>query len=156
MPKEHPKMSRKVANMVPTWVQVGAMLGPNRFPLKKKGVQKSFQKKGTPQDANNPLFPGQEAPGDGASRARFQQQKQQFGQQQQQVQQQLQKLLLEFMFCWKLLSELVFEVIVRFRFQEFFELLHLLEQHHRSHDLTRPGQRPGELCFSSSFSFLYL
>ena len=27
MPKEHPKMSKKVANMVPKWAQVGAMLG---------------------------------------------------------------------------------------------------------------------------------
>ena len=65
-----------------------------------------------------------------ASRAHFQQQKQQFGQQQQQLQPKLQKLLLEFMFCSKLLFDLVFQVIVRFRFQELFELLHLLEHHH--------------------------
>ena len=27
MPKEHPKMFQKVANMVPTWAHVGAMFG---------------------------------------------------------------------------------------------------------------------------------
>ena len=27
MPKQHPKMSQKVANMGPKWAQVGAMLG---------------------------------------------------------------------------------------------------------------------------------
>ena len=27
MPKQHPKRSKKVANMAPTWAQVGAMLG---------------------------------------------------------------------------------------------------------------------------------
>ena len=80
-----------------------------------------------------------------ASRAHFQQQKQQFGQQQQQLQQHLQKRLLELMFCSKLLLDSVLEVIARSRFQELLELLHLLEQHHRAHDLTRPGQSPGEL-----------
>ena len=27
MPKEHPKMSQKVANMAPNWAQVGVMVG---------------------------------------------------------------------------------------------------------------------------------
>ena len=116
--------------------------------IDEKRGSKNRSKKGTPQDANKTLSPSREAPGDGASRAHFQQQKQQLGQQQQQLQQQLQKLLLGFMFCSKLLFDLVFEVIVRFRFQELFELLHLLEQHHRAGDLTRPGQRPGEFWVS--------
>ena len=119
-------------------------LRPNRVQLSIKGVPKIVPKKGTPQDANKTLFPGWEAPGDEASCAHFQQQKQQFGQQQQQLQQQLQKQLLELMFCLKLLFDSVFEMIVRSRFQELFELLHLLEQHPRACDLTRPGQRPGE------------
>ena len=109
----------------------------------KMGSKKCF-KKGNPQDANGFLITGPEAPGDGASRAHFQQQKQQFGQQQQQLQQQLQKQLLVFMFCSKLLFALVIQVIVRFRFKELLKLLHLLEQHHKAGDLTRPGQRPGE------------
>ena len=95
-------------------------LSPNRAPLRKNGDPKIVPKKGAPQDANEYLFPGREAPGD--------QQKQHFGQQQQQLQQQLQKQLLELMFCSKLLFYSVFEVIARSRFQELFELLHLLEQ----------------------------
>ena len=37
----------------------------------KKGVPKIASKKGTPQDANDNIFTGREAPGDGDSRARF-------------------------------------------------------------------------------------
>ena len=93
-------------------------LNQHRTRLRKKGVPKIVPKKGAPQDANETLLPGREAPGDGASRAHFQQQKQQFGQQQQQLQQQLQKLLFEFTFCSKLVLDLVFQVIARSRFQK--------------------------------------
>ena len=112
--------------------------------MDQQGVPKNASKKGTPQDSNKTLFAGREAPGDDASRAHFQQQKQQFGQQQQQLQQQLQKQLFDLMFCLKLLFDSMFEIIVRSRFQELLELVHLCEQHHKAGYLTRPGQRPGE------------
>ena len=51
----------------------------------------------------------------------------------------------------KLLFELVFEIIVRSRFQELFELLHLFEQHLRADVLTRPGLL--ELMFCSKLLF---
>ena len=121
--KKSENRPQQASILVPFPSQSWLQLTKNRFP-------KLASKKGTPQDSNETLFPGREAPGDGASRAHFQQQKQQFGQQRQQLQQQLQKLLLEFMFCWKLLFVLVTEAIVRSRFQELFELLHLLEQQH--------------------------
>ena len=115
--------------------------------MRQKGVPKNDSKKGTPQDSNATLSTSPEAPGDDASRAHFQQQKQQLGQQQQQLQQQLQKLLLVFSFCSKLLlefsylSKCLFDIGLKFEI--VFDLLHLLE--HKAHDLTRPGQRPGEL-----------
>ena len=112
-----------------------------------KGVPKNASKKGTPPDSNETLFTSREAPGDDASRAHFQQQKQQLGQQQQQLQQQLQKLLLLFSFCSKLLLEFSYLSKRLFDFglktERMFDLLHLLE--HKAGDLTRPGQRPGEL-----------
>ena len=82
--------------------------------MDQKGVPKMLQKTGTPQDANKTLFTGREAPGDDASRAHFQQQKQQLGQQQQQLQQQLKTLLLEFSFCLKLLLEIYYFSMSRF------------------------------------------
>ena len=116
--------------------------------MDQKGVPKNASKKGTPQDSNRSLFAGREAPGDDASRAHFQQQKQQLGQQQQQLQQQLQKLLLVFSFCSKLLLEFSYLSKCLFDFglkiERMFDLLHLLE--HKARDLTRPGQRPGEFC----------
>ena len=121
--------------------------------MDQKGVPKMLQKTGTPQDANRTLFTGREAPGDDASRAHFQQQKQQLGQQQQQLQQQLQKLLLVFSFCSKLLLEFSYLSKCLFDFglktERMFDLLHLLE--HKADDLTRPGQRPGEFpqCMTS-------
>ena len=114
--------------------------------MNQKGVPTNVSKKGTPQDSNKTLSAGLEAPGDDASRAHFQQQKQQLGQQQQQLQQQLQKLLLVFSFCSKLLLELSYLSKCLFDFglktERMFDLLHLLE--HKADDLTRPGQRPGE------------
>ena len=114
-----------------------------------RGSKQCF-KKGYPPRFKQHLFAGREAPGDDASRAHFQQQKQQLGQQQQQLQQQLQKLLLVFSFCSKLLLEFSYLSKCLFDFglktERMFDLLHLLE--HKAHDLTRPGQRPGEffLC----------
>ena len=114
--------------------------------MDQKGGPKNVSKKGTPQESNDPLFAGREAPGDDASRAHFQQQKQQLGQQQQQLQQQLQKLLLVFSFCSKLLLEFSYLSKCLFDFglktERMFDLLHLLE--HKACDLTRPGRRPGE------------
>ena len=102
--------------------------------------------KRVPPKTQTRLFAGREAPGDDASRAHFQQQKQQLGQQQQQLQQQLQKLLLVFSFCSKLLLEFSYLSKCLFDFglktERMFDLLHLLE--HKADDLTRPGQRPGE------------
>ena len=87
--------------------------------MNQKGVPKNASKKGTPQDSNETLFTSPEAPGDDASRAHFQQQKQQLGQQQQQLQQQLQKLLLEFICCSKLLFEFFFfiKIVVRIKIE---------------------------------------
>ena len=131
-------------------------------------------KRGSRNDSNATLLTSPEAPGDDASRAHFQQQKQQLGQQQQQLQQQLQKLLLVFSFCSKLLlefsylskrlfdfglkTERMFDLLHLLEFSYLskclfdfglnieivFDLLHLLE--HKAGDLTRPGQRPGEFC----------
>ena len=124
----------------------GAIFGSNVIKNgPERGSKKCF-KKGTPQESNDTLFAGREAPGDDASRAHFQQQKQQLGQQQQQLQQQLQKLLLVFSFCSKLLLEFSYLSRRLFDFglktERMFDLLHLLE--HKADDLTRPGQRPGE------------
>ena len=93
-----------------------------------RGSKKCF-KKGYPQESNKTLFAGREAPGDDASRAHFQQQKQQLGQQQQQLKQQLQKLLLVFSFCSKLLLEFSYLSKCLFDFglktERMFDLLHL-------------------------------
>ena len=51
MPKEHPKMSQKVANMAPTWAQVGAMLGSKIVLDRKKTLPKTTPKK-TPKSIN--------------------------------------------------------------------------------------------------------
>ena len=55
-------------------------------------------------------------------------------------------LLLMFSFCSKLLLEFSYLSKCLFDFglktERMFDLLHLLE--HKAHDLTRPGQRPGE------------
>ena len=119
-------------------------LEPNRAQLRKNGDPKIVPKKGALPDSNETLFPGREAPGDGPRVRIFNNKEQLLGQQQLQLQQQLQKQLLELMFCSKWLFGSVFEIIVRSRFQELFELLHLLEQDHSVRDLTCPWQRPGE------------
>ena len=72
----------------------GTILGSNMVKNEPERGSKKCFKKDTPQDSNKTLSAGLEAPGDDASRAHFQQQKQQLRQQQQQLQQQLQKLLL--------------------------------------------------------------
>ena len=103
-------------------------LKPNRAQLRKKWGSKNRSKKGCPPRLKRHSIPRPGSSWGRDSRAHFQQQKQQFGQQQQQLQQQLQKQLLDLMFCLKLLFDSMFEIIVRSRFQELFELLHLLEQ----------------------------
>ena len=47
MPKEHPKMSQKVANRVPTWGQVGAMLGSKIVLSASKSEKKNDTENGT-------------------------------------------------------------------------------------------------------------
>ena len=138
--------SKKVGN----WVQQGPILEPflsqNWAQVTKKGVPEIALRSGTPQDSNRTLLTSPEAPGDDASRAHFQQQKQQLRQQQQQLQQQLQKLLLQFSFCSKFLFAFGYFSMSLLDFSwkhvRMLALLHLLQQ--RAADLTRPGQRPGE------------
>ena len=132
--------------MNPIGTHVGTMFESNMVKNEPERGSKNASRKGTPQDSNTTLSTSPEAPGDDASRAHFQQQKQQLGQQQQQLQQQLQKLLLVFSFCSKLLLEFSYLSKCLFDFglktERMFDLLHLLE--HKADDLTRPGQRPGE------------
>ena len=88
----------------------------------KRGSRNCFEKL-YPQESKGELLTSPEAPGDYASRAHFQQQKQQLGQQQQQLQQQLQKLLLYFSFCSELLVDFgyfsILDVVVRFQLNTF-------------------------------------
>ena len=117
--------------------------------MTKKGVPEIALKSGTPQDSNSSLLTSPEAPGDDASRAHFQQQKQQLGQQQQQLQQQLQKTATRVQFLFEVVVRILLflDVAVPSHLEELFELLHRL--HQKAHDLTRPGQRPGEFAIKS-------
>ena len=142
--------SKKGRKTSPTGSHVGTIFESEVSRLEQKRGSRNCFEKWYPQESNWPLSASPEAPGDDASRAHFQQQKQQLGQQQQQLQQQLQKLLLVFSFCSKLLLEFSYLSKCLFDFglktERMFDLLHLLE--HKVRDLTRPGQRPGELSWA--------
>ena len=134
---------------MPTGIDFGTIFEAKSSSIEEKRGSKNRSKKGCPPRRKRVTITRPGGSWRRASRAHFQQQKQLFGQQQQQLQQQLQKQLLELMFCSKLLFGSVFEIIVRSRFQELFELLHLLEQDHSARYLTRPGQRPGEFWLTA-------
>ena len=126
------QLLRKVRKWRPTSINGRTIFEPKSSSIEQKRGSKNRSKRRCPPRCKRVTMSRPGGSWRRASRAHFQQQKQLFGQQQRQLQQQLQKQLLELMFCSKLLFGSVFEIIVRSRFQELFELLHLLEQQHSS------------------------
>ena len=115
-----------------------------------KRVSQNASKQGVPPDSNGTLFPGQEAPGAAASRAHFSDKKQLFEQQLKHCPRFLQKKVDRARNRCKKLNGLPKIVDSRCKHTKA-SVETSVETNAENHvetnadDLTRPGQRPGEL-----------